>query len=806
MFYQEAALLAEQEHASDDTQAIICIKQQSCAHAQGKNQDALEKLTPLLTKSTLSTSVCALLKRSLGNVYRSAANWHLGEKYLCEAINIVKVLGDEVQLNEWKCELGRVYRSAGLHKKALELQKRAYEAALARGDIARLAIASGCIGFTNYSLVTPDCNEAIRYLGTRFLLSKVKLRDEEGIRWCLNNIGKVYLSMRNIHPAISCFEKSLELVRGTGNLLGEGTALGNLGSALREAERYCEAIACHQEYLKNAGQRLDAGGEAIMMYELALDHMLTKNFVKARDYALKAVVKLRTIHASLTQEDDQLKIGNFEKNQAKTFNLLQYILSELGRHDVALLISELGRARTLADLMLKEMKTSSQLTSDVSNFITDDACIDESVVKDLCSHIMDLASKVKSSLVVYSLIDYPYNHSGIKEQWILTWVISAFSRNVKFSKKLINSDGISFQLDEEYLGGLRRDIGVSDTFGTSGFETYKDSRDIKFAKIKNTCNTEQLTSITSTPGPAEQLDLLYNFLIDPVFDILQSSRCGDDPPRLILVPHRIIFRVPFPALRKNNRYLIEHFILSQVPSLSILDQLVGLKEVATHSNTGDKIDGTAFVIGNPVMPHEEICQLPGSEDEAKTVHRIMGGKLLLNEQVTKEAVLESMPSHLVIHLATHATIADSIAEHLEGMSSEIEGDYSTKGAVVLSKSNSTCSGILTSSEVQKLSLSCELITLSCCRTACGKITGDGVLGLSRAVLLAGAGCFVATLWAIEDKSTSTLMEIFYHHYKEYRDAPKAMRIAMLTLINDKHKIAYWAAFCVSGISPGMLQS
>ena len=805
--YEEANLLAKQEGESDDTQATIYIKMQSCLHVQGHNQEAIDNLTPLLTKSTLSLSVQAILKRTLGKAYSSAANWHLGEIYLTEAVEMAERLGDVVKAAEWKGELGRVYRSAGLHKKALEFQYSAYEAALARGDIARVASASGYIGFTNYSFTRPKCNEAIKYLCTRYLLSKKKLMDEEGIRWCLNNIGKLYLSMSNIQTAILCFKKSLELVRGTGNLLGEGTALGNLGSALREAGRYEEAVKCHIEYLKNAGPRSDAGGEAIMLYELAVDHVLIADLVKARDFALKAVVKLRTIHTSLTQQDNELKIGNFEKNQAKTFNLLQYILCELGQHNIALLISELGRARTLADLLQRKSKMMSQISLDVPMIIKDDASIDESLVDKICSRVKDIACKLKSNLVVYFLVDHSFLHNGNKQS-VFIWLIPAFSRELFFTKSSIEHDEItSFRLNEEYLGGLRRDIGVA------GQETFSHSikcsdykRDIKFSKAKTKMYTGDVqatndstqsapldTSFMTQPG--EQLDMLYKILIDPVVNSVQLKG-ESDPARIIFVPHRIIFGVPFPALRKDNRYLIEQFILSQVPSLSILDHLVCSKNTSFNNR--------ALVIGNPQMPHEEISQLPGAEEEAKTVHSIIGGKLLLNEHGTKEIVVQDMPLYSIIHLATHATIADSIAEHLEGGSSEIEGDYATKGAVVLSKSSSSCSGILTSTEIQKLDLPCELMTLSCCRTACGKITGDGVLGLSRAVLLSGASCFVATLWAIEDECTCKLMEEFYNHYKECQDAAKALRIALMYLIKDKHKIAYWAAFCVTGISPGML--
>ena len=371
------------------------------------------------------------------------------------------------------------------------------------------------------------------------------------------------------------------------------------------------------------------------------------DLIKARDFALKAVIILRKIHASLTQEDDQLKIGNFEKNQAKTFNLLQYVLTELGQNDAALLISELGRVRTLADLMQSKIKTSSQLTSDVSKFISEDACINESMVCDLCSHIMEVASKLKSTLIVYSLVDNPCSGKS-NERWLFIWVISSLSSNLIFSKKLMEADGTTnFQLDEEYLSSLRRDIGVSHQQIFRKDSAQSDSRDIKLSKAKGShkhtavpLDTGAVASSNMT-SPGEQLNLLYDVLIDPIIDRLLPEHGSD--PRLIFVPQGVVFNVPFAALRKNNHYLIESFILSQIPSLSILDQLVN----SIHC-TGQS---AAFVVGNPVMPHEEICQLPGAEQEAKTVHRIMGGKLLLNEQVTKKAVQEHISSYSVIHLA-----------------------------------------------------------------------------------------------------------------------------------------------------------
>lgn len=823
--YQQAKCLAEQAGESEDRKAEIFIRQQSIVHAQGNNEEALTSLKPLLKESgNLSFTTLALLKRTVGNAYRSAANYHLGSQFLSEAVQMAETVKDTIHAKEWKGELGRISRSVGLYKQALELQKEAYEAALARGDVARLASACGYFGFTHYSLSKPNHAEAIKYLGTRLYLCEKKLKDPEGIRWCLNNIGKVYLSMGNTQSAIPCFRRALKLAEGTGNLLSEGTAVGNLGSALREAGRYEEAVKCHKEYLSNASKRLDPGGEAIMLYELAVDHIHMGDFNEAKKFALKGVVVLRNIHAALSSLDSQAKIGNFEKNQIRVFNVLLHALTELGQNDVALLASELGRAKTLVDTMQRKSDGKSQFATDLSKLIDDNACLNSSIVPVLCDHSMDLTHELNSILVVYSLIELPNMPGRGRERWVYMWVLSPCKDKVQFAKRLLEKDGVTeFQLDDDTLSILRRDLGVlHETLKTSSNKC-DGNRDVKIIKTKKSKGSES-TSIESSPSilsdgsetyQTESLDkstedtcstdrlmMLYDLLVDPIKQFLPSEST-ENPSRLIFIPYGVIFNVPFAALRKDNHYLVEHYILSQIPALTVLDILLQKLRNSQHHST------ETLIAGNPIMPNKMIDQLPGAEEESRALHKILGGKLLLKEEATKEAVQALLPTSSVIHLATHATLADSIAEHLqleETTDAEIEGDYSIKGAIVLSKSSPSCSGILTSSEILSTSLCCELMTLSCCRTGCGKVTGDGILGLSRAVLIAGANCLIATLWAIEDDSTSKLMHTFYSHYKNTRNASEALRAAMLILLREGHAVSHWAAFCVSGVSPGMVHS
>jgi CHAT domain-containing protein len=99
----------------------------------------------------------------------------------------------------------------------------------------------------------------------------------------------------------------------------------------------------------------------------------------------------------------------------------------------------------------------------------------------------------------------------------------------------------------------------------------------------------------------------------------------------------------------------------------------------------------------------------------------------------------------------------------------------------------------------KLSLNADLVVLSACDTGRGKITGDGVLGLSRSWLAAGASNVVVSLWQVNDQATSALMVDFYRSLSTQSDKAMALRQAMLKTKQRFPSPEYWAAFTLIGI-------
>lgn len=108
-------------------------------------------------------------------------------------------------------------------------------------------------------------------------------------------------------------------------------------------------------------------------------------------------------------------------------------------------------------------------------------------------------------------------------------------------------------------------------------------------------------------------------------------------------------------------------------------------------------------------------------------------------------------------------------------------------------------GLLTSAEIlETLDLQAELVVLSACDTGLGDITGDGVIGLSRALITVGTPSVLVSLWSVPDAPTAQLMTVFYQQIQQNQDKAQALRQAMLETMKTNHDPKDWTAFTLIG--------
>jgi CHAT domain-containing protein/Tfp pilus assembly protein PilF len=253
------------------------------------------------------------------------------------------------------------------------------------------------------------------------------------------------------------------------------------------------------------------------------------------------------------------------------------------------------------------------------------------------------------------------------------------------------------------------------------------------------------------PEARPVLARLHEVLIEPI-----ARWLPDDPDQpVLLVPHRKLFLVSFGALLdRRGRYFIESHSLGYGPAISVFRQ-------TARGAPGASRPRRVMVVGNPSMPTvpgraRPLSGLPGAEAEARGVSALFPADevtTLLGARAAEDRVSELATRQTILHLATHGIVRDDEPfESLLALSPSALGDPRRDG-------------LWTAREVFDLDLHADLVTLSACSTGLGRITGDGVLGLSRAFLHAGARSLVVSLWRVADNVGRPQMEAFYRELR-----------------------------------------
>jgi CHAT domain-containing protein len=283
---------------------------------------------------------------------------------------------------------------------------------------------------------------------------------------------------------------------------------------------------------------------------------------------------------------------------------------------------------------------------------------------------------------------------------------------------------------------------------------------------------------------------LYDVLVAPGAARLAGKT------HVIVVPDGPLWEVPFQALRDSrDRYLIESVAVSYVPSLTVLRET--LRRQPTRRG-----DRTVFAMGKadfgsraapPTVPlMSDLGPLPDAERQVKAIAELYGADrraTYLGVDAREDRFKAEAPRYSILHLASH------------GVLDERSPFYSH---IVLSPGvgGSSEDGLLEAWELLDVKLDSELVILSACETARGSIAaGEGTLGMTWALFVAGARAAAVSQWKVEAASTTDLMIAFHRRLAASQDTKvEALRRATLeVLANPKYRHPfYWAPFVLVG--------
>ncbi len=561
-------------------------------------------------------------------------------------------------------------------------------------------------------------------------------KDREGEASTLNNLGTAYQAQNNNSKAVESYQQSLTLAREIKNRSIEQVALSSLGLAYESLGNYPKAIEHQQQSLKIAQEIGDRRGEALTLNNFGHALFVSGNLVEAEN-KLRLAVKLLD---SLRQElDDQGKVSIFD-TQLAIYNLLQQILVAQNKPEASLEASEQGRARAFVELMETKLKANS----------TSQGAIAPVTI----AQIKQIAKQQKATLVEYSIVPDDFLHQGklkAPELELLIWVVKPIG---EVALRRVN------------LKSLRQQK-------TSLQEIATNTRNAIDPATSSSANSETVS---------KGLKQLHQLLIQPIADELPK----DPNARIFFIPQDFLLLVPFTALQDTTgKYLIEQHTIISAPAIQVLN----LTNQQRQRSQGLAKD--ILVVGNPTMPKikvgdppHELSQLPGSEEEANKIASLLQTKAITGDRATKLDIIKQMPKAKIIHLATH------------GLLDEVK-QLGVPGAIALAPSGND-NGFLTPGEILNLKLNAELVVLSACQTGRGEITGDGVIGLSRSLISAGAASAIVSLWEVPDDTTATLMLEFYSNFQTHADKAQALRQAMLKTMQQSPDPTDWAGFTLIG--------
>ena len=426
----------------------------------------------------------------------------------------------------------------------------------------------------------------------------------------------------------------------------------------------------------------------------------------------------------------------FREQHETTYTALWRSLIRSEKFDEALFAAEQGRAQTLSDNLLIQYKLSTSLSAAQ----TDTKETISRLIKELSTPTIFLATE---GLTVYI--------------WFLR-----------------RENKVAFR-----RGRIEGDTGERDPIHALLQSSLKKMRGEERGSFVRSDHASEFSMEARGEGPRKlplppldnPLKPFYDAVIDPIVDML-----GPQDDELVIVPDGALFYIPWVAVIESTR-------IRTVPSLTSYKLILSVPE-GHHKKTG------ALLVGNPCLKElkKPLDDLPCAQEEVEMIASILNTRPLTGREATKAEVIKRMSSVGLIHIAAHGnkrTGEIALSPNL-GWTSKFprEKDF-----------------ILKMSDVQAANLRARLVVLSCCHSGRGRILkGEGVVGIARAFLSAGARSVLVALWAIDDEATMVFMKSFYQLLREGKTASAAVHQSMKSLRESEEfsEMKYWAPFQLIG--------
>jgi|GEM_PF-4991709 len=679
-----------------------------------------------------------------------------------------------------------------------------------------------------------DRDTGIKYLRDAIAVAENVSPREKGR--ALTNLGRALSDSGRYEEALSILDEAITILSKEQYLRALGYAYTNKAFALNKQSKTKEAEALLKEALDIQRALKDAVGEIGALYVWATVERDKGDAEKALEYITQATDKLEPIRSSVSNAS--LRLSFFTTAQP-TFDLKIDLLLQMNRDAPtrgyaarAFDTHESSRARVFLDLLSLKIAHYRQQFSN-EHFEQEEQfrgslyphSFKGKSVEELLN-TAELEKKLKETVTdvlerdpQLRSVAQPLNAEEIKKD---------LQQDVLVLEYRLSSDRGTLWAVAKNLPVEAYDLGPSTSIRTLA-EIVIDGLSARGRKIKFETTGERIKRITRDEARLPEAEReLGKILLSPVLQKIKGKR-------LAIVADGPLQYLPFSALRlpsdsvkaRRAPYLIERHEILYLPSASALKQLTRISNERnplskTVTLFAPKFNGklmaqsskpeqlSAVEKSSPNFQTEclndyelPFRRLAFNLKETETIAALLKTRAKLSPEnvrlrqgaeARKELIQgDEMGSFGVIHLATHGIYNDKRPE-CSGVALAPPDKRGTEGEA---------GGYLTMPETFDLKLSADLVVLSACETASGKdVQGEGIVGLTRGFLYSGASRVISSLWIVNTKANSVLMEALYENIFVKGQRPsKALQDAQnFMLRNPKYRNPYyWAGFIQQGI-------
>lgn len=769
----------------------------------------------------------AVTLNNIGVVYRLLGEMERALDFYNKALLLRQTAGDPRGEATTLSNIGAVYRTMGELQKALDFYHRAMPLRRQVKDQRGEANTLSNIGLVYHDLA--ENQKALDYLN-QALTARRTLKDRSGEAYTLTAVGAVYNSLGEQDKALEYYGNALLLRRAVGDRQGEATTLYNIA----RAERGRDNLIGARTHIEAALEIIESLRTMVTSHELRASYLASLR--ESYQFHTDLLMMLHKRHPSEGYAGAALQAS--ERSRARS--LLEILAEAQADIRVGVDPGLLARARALQQQLNSKAEYQSRTLND-SHTEEQGAAIKKEIGA-LTAEYRDLQAQIRARSPRYAALTQPQplNASEIQRQ-------------------LLDVDTL---LLEYALGSERSYLWVVSPIGTEAYELPRRkeieeaaSRLNRLLAARQPAQDETLEKFKVRVAKADAeypaaAQALSQMLLGPV-----SGQLGTK--RLLIVADGALHYVPFAALSTpETRRHADNATWAQEPSSPALrvsfvpliadHEIVTLPSASALAVLRREIAGrkpapkTVAVLADPVFDKDDdrfgadprlrarshsrremsdakqefrdgyiqravrevgvtgngatIPRLPFSREEAEAILALTparkGMKATGFRASRATATSPELAQYRIVHFATHALVNNEHAE-LSG--------------IVLSlvdEEGSPQDGFLRLHDLYNLNLPADLVVLSACQTALGKeIKGEGLVGLTRGFMYAGAARVMASLWKVDDAATAELMKRFYEKMLKHRMRPAAaLRAAQLEMWRNRPWQApyYWAAFVLQG--------